>query len=54
MDTIDYSEIKKLLDKYEGKFSVSLNSSNRDLVAAIINKIDDLDEVSREIVSLLS
>ena len=54
MDIIDYSEIKELLDKYEGKFSISLNSRDRDLIAVLINKVDDLDEISKEIVSLLS
>lgn len=54
MNNLDYSEIKLLLEKYRNKFYDSLNPLEQDLLDELINKLSYLDEISKEIVDLVS
>lgn len=50
MGSFDYSEVKSLLNKYKGKYYSLLTPKQRDLLEEFINDLEDLDEISKEIV----
>src|SRR5262249_29110008 len=54
MDPVDYSEAKELLAKYSQRFAPTFSAPHRDLVAEMTTKVEDLDQVSGEIVDLVS
>ena len=54
MNNIDYFEVKRLLKIYKSNFCASFTTTQSDLVDEYINKIDDLDEINKEIVDLVN
>jgi len=54
MNQVDYSNNKELLAKYGHTFAPSLSVEQNDLLAEMTTKLSDLDQVSREIVDLVS
>ena len=54
MKDFDYSEVKSLLAKYGTKFSGGFSSQQEDFFEELTNKLNDLDTISKEIVSLVS
>ncbi len=54
MNNFDYSDTKKLFEKYKERFFSSFTPLQKDLADELLNKLNDLDEVSMEIVELVS
>ncbi len=54
MNNFDYSEIKNLFEQYKNRYFSSFNSTQKDLTDELLNKLNDLDQVSTEIVTLVS
>lgn len=54
MDNLDYAEIKNLTKKYQKKFSSSFTALETDLIIELHNKLNNLDDISKEIVNQLS
>ncbi len=54
MNNFNYSEIKKLFEQYQVKYSGDFSPMQKDLASELFNKLNDLDQVSTEITDLIS
>lgn len=54
MNPIDYSKAQNLIKSYKNKFYSSFTQEQKDLYGEFANNLNDLDEISKEIVAFIS